>query len=723
MKKQEHDLFLKRNLKYWRIYMKERKSFHDLNLSAKTSVAIGTLLTVLLSILIIISVILSKNSLIKTINGEFSGIANQNGIMVQTILDDALTTAQMLQDYMEKQYVLHDLEGYNGKREISQIYGTMIEEMNANIEDYILNIAWSIVRNNPDIMGVGVFFEPGKFDPAVKDYTIYVDVASAEINTAKSYGAYSAYGNEDYYKEAAESKQTVFTKPYKDQGVTMVSASIPILYHGETQGVIVVDINIENFNRIKTSDEKYPSMYVDIYTEDSTIVYDSESTELVGKKLSELIEAKDFSKIQKGMEKGKEFSVSTRKSDGSKVVRYFYPVSASNTTWWASSTLEKSDLMKEVNFLILIMTLLALAILAVIIVMTIIVLRKLINPIYKVVDAANELSKGNFDIQIAAESKDEIGQLANTFSETAKKLRLIINDLSRGMQEMSSGNFDLKAGVEYPGEFEVIKNAMGKFLIDISDTLARINSSSELVAGSSQQIADGAQALTEGATDQAGSIEELQATVTNVSHDIEKNSKNATMANERAHLVGNDIMESNEQMLQMVQAMDIINDSSNKISDIIHTINDIAAQTNLLSLNASIEAARAGEAGKGFAVVATEVGNLATLSAQAAKNSTELIQNALKAVENGKLLADKTAEKLENSVEKTQELVANINEISEASVSQAEALDQIAQAVEQIAAVVEENTAMAEESSASSEELACQAQVLKDLVSAFNLLQ
>ena len=165
------------------------------------------------------------------------------------------------------------------------------------------------------------------------------------------------------------------------------------------------------------------------------------------------------------------------------------------------------------------------------------------------------------------------------------------------------------------------------------------------------------------------------------------------------------------------------NVSAKEIGQAVEIITNIASQTNLLALNASIEAARAGDEGRGFAVVATQVGNLANQSAAAAKSSNDLIVQALNAVEAGKRMVDDTAAKLVKSVDKTNVLVDNIAAISKASAEQADALNQIAQAANQIAAVVQENTAMAEESSASSEELAAQAEKLKNLVSAFKLLE
>lgn len=700
------------------------EGFRDRNLAYKISVAVALILAVFLTILVVVSAALAARSLNQTVNGEFEGIAGQNGLSVQSIMSSAENTAQLIQEYMEKQYAQFEQTGYSGETEKSQVYDVDLQAMNKKIEEFLVSVATSTAANNEGIAGVGVFFEPDAFDPAVKDYTIYVSEEDAQNGNVQSYGAYESYSVNDYYKEALETKQDCFTDPYEDQGIHMFSASFPIVHNDEVQGVILVDINIDALGEsLRTSDSKYPSMYVDILNDDGMMVYDSESLDYVGQNLKDLISEKEYAKIQAGIDSGESFHVSTKKDDGSSLVRYYSPIRAASQTWWAASALTKADLNRSTVVLVLLMLAVSVVALVVIILITSRLVRRYINPIHRVMDVAEELAQGNFEVSIESEHSDEIGQLAHTFTDMASRLRAIISDFSRGLKEMANGNFNISPEVENVGDFKEMETALVKVLQDMSATLNEINEASESVALNSGQIAEGAQSLTEGATDQASSVDELQATIGNVSEQVEKNATNANAANELAKVVGEAIMQSNAQMQQVVDAMETINQSSQQISSIIDTIDDIASQTNLLALNASIEAARAGDAGKGFAVVATQVGTLATQSAEAAKNSSQYIIEAMHAVDEGKVIVDKTAQNLMQSVDKTNELVANIAEITAASDQQSEALVQISEAATQIAAVIEENTAMSEESSASSEELAAQADRLKELTGAFHLLQ
>ncbi|MBF0530147.1 MAG: methyl-accepting chemotaxis protein, partial [Deltaproteobacteria bacterium] len=229
------------------------------------------------------------------------------------------------------------------------------------------------------------------------------------------------------------------------------------------------------------------------------------------------------------------------------------------------------------------------------------------------------------------------------------------------------------------------------------------------------------QALSQGASEQAASLEEISASMTEIASQTKANAEHAVLASQLAAKAKEDAANGNIQMTEMTTAMKDINDSSKEIAKIIKTIDDIAFQTNLLALNAAVEAARAGKHGKGFAVVAQEVRNLAGRSAKAAQETAELIDGSVKKVENGAILLKKSAQGLNDIVTgalKVSELVA---EIASASNEQAQGISQINQGLSQIEQVTHQNTANAEQTAAASEELTGQAMHLSEIVSHFKL--
>ena len=275
--------------------------------------------------------------------------------------------------------------------------------------------------------------------------------------------------------------------------------------------------------------------------------------------------------------------------------------------------------------------------------------------------------------------------------------------------------------MEFKGDFKALDVAIVQITDSLSQTLGQIREASEQVALGSAQMAESAQSLAEGATDQAGAVEELTATIQNITEAVVGSSEKADESHRNAEAFEIEAEKSNEDIKSLNQAMERINDTSKEIAKIIAAIEDIASQTNLLSLNASIEAARAGEAGKGFAVVADQIGKLAADSAASAINTKRLIENSIQEIEHGNEITTKATAAIESVIGGIKMLAESTKEISELSVSQADAMKQLEMGVEQIAEVIQSNSAAAEETSATSEELSAQSTSLEDLVGQFKL--
>ncbi|WP_312694183.1 methyl-accepting chemotaxis protein [Caproiciproducens sp.] len=347
--------------------------------------------------------------------------------------------------------------------------------------------------------------------------------------------------------------------------------------------------------------------------------------------------------------------------------------------------------------------------------------RALSKPINEMADAAERIAEGKLDVDITYSSKDEIGSLARSLQSASETFKLYVADISEQLGRMSQGDITADFTQEYVGDFVPIKQALVKISDGLNETLAAINTSAEQVNSGAGQVSDGAQELAQGATEQASSVEELAASVTEVSGKVKETADNVKVMAGYVKETVTQVEHGNEQMRQMLSSMEEISTSSSEIGKIIKVIDDIAFQTNILALNAAVEAARAGSAGKGFAVVADEVRNLASKSANAAKQTTDLIEGSMQSVKNGTAIADLTAKGLNEIAAKVEQVGGTIVKIDIASSDQATAIQQITDGVDQVSSVVQTNSATAEESAAASEELSAQAEMLRKLVSNFKL--
>ena len=335
-----------------------------------------------------------------------------------------------------------------------------------------------------------------------------------------------------------------------------------------------------------------------------------------------------------------------------------------------------------------------------------------------------ELAEGELDNPFPeSEYDDEFKGMLDRSKLMADDLNLIISDVVRIMGSMGDGNFMVKSECrdKYVGKFGDLLQAITTLRDRMIETLQQVDTAAQQVYIGSDNLSQSAQALAEGATEQAGAVEELTSTIANLTEDSEKSAKNLEDSHQAAMGYAKQADTSRIQMKELTAAMDKINETSKKIENITADIEDIASQTNLLSLNASIEAARAGEAGKGFAVVADQIRQLAEQSAKSAVDTRELIEGALKEIEQGNSATLNAQESLKLVVDGIESIAETSKSLSSASELQANSMEQAEAGVNQIAEVVQSNSAAAQQTSATSEELSAQAETLRDLVGKFIL--
>lgn len=548
----------------------------------------------------------------------------------------------------------------------------------------------------------------------------------ADIDSSASITSGGTISGEDYdvttraWFDCTKTGKTVLTKPYiaASTGKTIISAVAPVFdENGTAVGAAGIDVAINTVVKMMGNYTIGKEGYTMLLTSDGTFVYHPNSS-LIDTKIQDM---NISSNIANAISSQASRIIGYRVNGEHK---YGYIMPIGDTGFIALSCIPNnqyySSLVRSVIMLIILIVAGEVFILFLLGRLS----GKIVRPLVQLNGVATELANGNLDVSLDVRTEDEVGELAVSIDKTVQRLKEYIDyidEISEVLAAMADGKLAINLKYAYVGEFEKVKDALNHISQSMTEVMTSIVEGANQVSVGSDDLAKAAQGMAENTETQATSIEELLATATTVAEQVKENRDNSEKSAEYTNEVAAVMEESKKQMSQMREAMDKIQESSKQVVGVIKAIEDIASQTNLLSLNASIEAARAGDAGKGFAVVAGEIGGLANESADAVNTTRDLINVSLEEIEKGNAIVNDVMASLDNAVERVRVANGMIQDTAQNADTQMKSIDQIRDGIQDMSQVVQDNSAMAQETSATSEELAAQSVTLNELVQRFDL--
>lgn len=536
---------------------------------------------------------------------------------------------------------------------------------------------------------------------------------------------------EPFFQEALEGK-TYFSTPYMDGDNMYLVVSAPVMAHGSVQGVVYFQCDTNILRSIISE--------IQIGEEGDAYILDKEGTTIAAVETEEVQSQENLINEMAGNPDDKYIqelgSIEKKMIAGeSGIGRYTYPEEDNaayiqgyapipgTDGWSVAITLNEDEFLHYAYVGNNIQLVLCAVLCIVVILISALVCRSITTPVVKCAKRLLALSEGDLQSPLPqTRGKDETRILADSTAHLVDAFRVMMSEIGSILSSIADGVLNVESKKEhYPGDFKALQKSLETITDKLNQTMAGIAEATARVSSGSAQVASSGMALSQGSTEQASAVVELSATLSNMDNDAKKTALLSEQTKTTMDNARNQLLESGRHIEGLNEAMELITSTSNEIKHIIDTINDIAAQTNILALNASVEAARAGQAGKGFAIVADEVRKLAHKSDEAAKATMDLIQRSINAVNNGSAAVKEVTVSVSDVTALAGQAAQQMDIMAEAVERQTISINQVNLAIGQISDVVQSNSAAAQESASTSEELSNQAGVLNQLVEGFTL--
>lgn len=704
--------------------------FHELNseksssLSQKIISKMAVITAVIFLFTILMSALLSAKSLIKVNREKLSAVAYENAFSLVSDIEEAYGKVVGFAGSLRNISIL------DAKEQRDAIDTALVGLLEGG-DGFTTGFAY--FEQNAIADAEGVPYSVHKKDMAY-EAVVYPNEEKDGYVFEKHEDAFDNY-DKDYWKQIRQTGEPYVMDPYvyelMGKNIMMISIIAPVWdAQGTFFGVSGVDVGLDDMQERLLVSSDYKSAHLVALAADGTILVDSADGTTVGKTAAEA----GYDTLEQDVEtlhalpeemRGSSRAVIRNRENfgtGKSGICVTIPLTVDDKTQWTlHMTVNNMEFYGPIIEGAGKLTVLVIVFGIILLKAVNCIIKRSLDPIQVITEGAAKLEAGDLNIHIDITSDDELGHLAQAFNHISTIINNYVNDISEQLSQMASNNMDITITQDYIGDFIPIQVSIEKISASLNETLHEIVRSADEVSTSSESVSSGAQILSDGATEQESAIGRLAASIESLTQDVTANAKDAQTANEFVSEVNRNIEASNKEMEHLIRAMSAISHSSGEIEKIVKTIEDIAAQTNLLSLNASIEASRAGMAGKGFAVVADEIRGLASKSAQAVNQTAALIASSQEAVENGMGIADNTAKALMTVVKGSEEILGAMEKISNASQNQKSVLEQITSNVDQISSVVQSNTTFAQNSAATSAELSDQSRRLHELVNRFQL--